>query len=257
MDDLLVNPKYQQAWSNGPWQSVAAAVEHFLPDYQERRKVTVQPVRLPSNGGAFDAFFKLYHHRPGGWRFWMRTSKARREYENYAVFEKLGVPAAEAIACGEERDRFGRLRRAFIVTRAVPNALTLDDFFQSRPPRNERHKILAALAEIVRRLHAAQFYYYDLVGRNILVSSPAAGEKQVVLIDCPRGGTSRVASGRKRLRDLASIDKAAAQFCSRPERLRFLLAYSGRDRIDDEVRALARSCVEYRRTRWPNDWRGK
>src|SRR5437762_9771697 len=38
----------------------------------------------------------------------------------------------EPIACGEQRDGLGRLRRAFILTRAIPGAMTLPDFVQKR-----------------------------------------------------------------------------------------------------------------------------
>ena len=110
------------------------------------------------------------------------------------------------------------------------------------------------LAEILQRLHGANFFYYDLVWRNILVSRDKEGRARLFLIDCPRGGTTRFGRARKRLRDLASLDKSAVQFCSRSERLRFLLDYLGKSRSDDETRSLIRDCIEYRRLRWPEDW---
>ena len=61
---------------------------------------------------------------------------------------------------------------------------------------------------------------------------------------------------RKRLRDLASLDKSAVKFCSRVERLRFLLRYAGKRCLDDEAKKLARACLDYRRRRWPEDWSG-
>jgi hypothetical protein len=95
------------------------------------------------------------------------------------------------------------------------------------------------------------------VWRNILVSATANEGPHLFLIDCPSGGVARFGRGRKRLRDLGSLDKSAAQHCSRGERLRFLLNYLGKPRLDDEVRRFASECVEYRRQRWPEDWRGK
>ncbi|HWN96494.1 MAG TPA: lipopolysaccharide kinase InaA family protein [Methylomirabilota bacterium] len=255
MDRLFISPQFQQRWDATGWRSFQDIVAKFLPDYRERRKVTVCRVAVPGNA-TIDAFFKLYHHRAGGWRFWLRASKARREFENYSTFERLGVPAAEAIACGEERDRFGRLHRSFILTRTVPEAHSLDEHFRTRPSSRERRRLTDELAGILRRMHDANFFYYDLVWRNILVSSGKDGSKRLFLIDCPRGGTARFGQHRKRLRDLASLDKSAAQFCSRVERLRFLLKYSGKQNVDEGLRSLARQCVDYRRTRWPEDWRG-
>src|SRR5262245_43622221 len=109
MDRLLVNPKHQRAWSEYGWSDVESVVKHFLPNGKERGEVTVRRVNFSSSGDANDAFFKLYDHGAGNLRFWMRASKARREFENYATLAQLGVPAAEAIACGEERGRSGRL----------------------------------------------------------------------------------------------------------------------------------------------------
>ena len=265
MQRLFLNPKYERVFAEQGWNTFSGVFEHFFPNYARRRKMTVQRITIPARDGDMDAFFKLYHHRESGWSFWMRASKARREFHNYAAFERLGLPAADRIACGEERNAFGILQRAFIITRAVPDATELDDYFQSKPPSAERRHILRELAGIVRRLHSAHFYYCDLVWRNILVSNPprvtpAKGSDagpRLFLIDCPRGGFARFGRARKQLRDLASLDKTAAHLCSRTERLRFLLAYLGQRRLDDEGRALVHACLAYRRTRWPEDWRGK
>ena len=256
MERLLVDPRYAPAFAARGWGSFASVFAHFLPDYARLRKMTVQRVTVPMPTGGVDAFFKLYHLRASAWLFWMRAPKARREFQNYQTFARLGVPAAEAIACGEERGAWGQLLRAFIITRTVPEACELDDFFQSGPPRAQRDQICRELAKAVRRLHTAHFYYHDLVWRNILVSRVGGGSK-VFLLDCPRGGMAWFGRGRKRLRDLASLDKSAVRLCSRPDRLRFLLRYLGKSRPDAESRALARACLHYRRTRWPEDWRGK
>ena len=265
MQRLFVNPKYERVFADQGWNTFSGVFEHFFPNYARRRKMTIERVMIPARDGGIDAFFKLYHHRASGWSFWMRASKGRREFDNYAVFERLGLPAADRIACGEERNAFGILQRAFIITRAVPDAVELDDFFHSKPPAAERRQILRELAGIIRGLHSAHFYYYDLVWRNILASTPRRktpvkegdAVPRLFLIDCPRGGFARFGRARKRLRDLASLDKTASRLCSRTERLRFLLAYLGQRRLDDEGRSLVRACLEYRRTRWPEDWNGK
>lgn len=254
MERLFVNPKFTNAFARRGWNTFSGVFAHFFPGYTRRQKMMVEQIVLPTPEGDVPAFFKLYHHRRSGWKFWMRRSKARCEFENYAVFERLGVPAAERIACGEERGWFGKLKRAFIITRAVPHASELDDFFRATPPPGQRRRLLEELARMVHRLHAADFFYYDLVWRNVLVSQETPEkEPRLFLIDCPRGGFMRFATHRKRLRDLASLDKTAAQLCSRAERMRFLLHYLEKRRVDDEARDVARACLNYRRERWPED----
>src|SRR4051794_33335546 len=137
MERLLVHPKHREFFAARGWNDFAGIVAHFLPEPARARKVTVRRVSLATDGGAMDVFFKLYDHSASPWDFWLRPSKARREFENYETFSRLGVPAAEAMACGEERDRLGRIRRAFIITHAVPGACTLVDFFAAQPPHHE------------------------------------------------------------------------------------------------------------------------
>ena len=253
MERLFVNPRYAAAFAGRGWNSFSSVFQLFFPTDVRRRKMLVQRVTIPMADGDVPAFFKLYHHARSGWSFWMRASKARREFDNYATFERLGVPAAERIACGEERDWTGRLNRAFIITRAVA-ASELDAFLRTAPRNNHRREILAELAAMVRRLHSAGFFHHDLVARNVLVSHEAPEQgPHLFLIDCPRGGFAHVGKERKRLRDLASLDKKGSQLCSRAERLRFLLHYLDKPRVDDEVRLMARACLKFGRERWAAD----
>jgi tRNA A-37 threonylcarbamoyl transferase component Bud32 len=257
MTRLFVNPKFESTFAALGWNSFERVFIQFLPDYERLTKMTVKRVQVPAPEGGIDAFFKLYHHQQSGWAFWFRPSKARCEFENYAVFERLGIPSAERIACGEERNLFGLLRRAFILTREVPQATELDKFIKTNPPLAQRRRLARELAGLARRLHEAGFYHGDFVWRNVLVSLEQPDAPRLFLIDCPRGFLARPERERERLRDLASLDKAAVKLSSRSERLRFLLAYLGKEKLDEEARALAQACLDYRRDRWPEDWRGK
>src|SRR5262245_5932145 len=95
-------------------------------DPPDPRSVLVKEQSLkPPGQPELAVFYKRYEHGSGSWRFFGRASKAKREFENYAVFARLDVPCAQRLACGEQRDALGRLRRAFIITRAIPGALNL------------------------------------------------------------------------------------------------------------------------------------
>jgi hypothetical protein len=257
MKRLFVNPPYEPAFAAQAWTGFDRVFAHFFPDYGRRIRVLVKPVVIPAPAGEVPAFFKFYHLDSRSWSFCLRLSKSRREFENYAVFQRLGVSAAEPIAWGEERGFLRRLLRNFIITRAVPAACELDDYLAGAPRREFRDLLRRELADMVRRLHAARFYHHDLVARNVLVSLADPSRPRLFLIDCPRGAFASFGGRRKVLRDLASLDKSAVRCCSRPERLRFLLEYLGKDRPDAESRALARACLHYRRSRWPEDWKGR
>jgi len=197
-------------------------------------------------------FYKLYEYAAPSWRFWARRSKARREFENYAAFEQLGIPTAQRVACGEQRDVLGRLCRAFVITEAIPRAWALpqfvDEFCPSRvtaESRELRDGLCQQMATLTRRMHEGGFFHYDLVWRNILVTWTPPDSPKIWWIDCPRGGFSQ--QHRRQITDLASLDKMASTHCTRAERLTFLKAYGG------DVKSLAREVLVYRRERWPNE----
>jgi tRNA A-37 threonylcarbamoyl transferase component Bud32 len=221
--------------------------------------VAQTPLRF-RDGSSENVFFKQYIHSTPAWTFVGRRSKARREFENYAVFQQFDIPCAQPVACGELRDGLGRLRRAFIVTRAIPEAQTLIDFVQARCPeratresRRLRQHLITRLAPLVHRMHDGSFFHNDLVWRNLLVTCPPKGAPQVWWIDCPRGRFARMGHRRLRLKDLAALDKVAARLCSRGERLAFVKAYLGRSRLDAETKRLAGEIVAYKHRRWADE----
>ncbi len=253
---IRIEPQFEPLLRALGLSAFVAVATRFTRDATLRGEVFVTRAALPVGAGTLDVFFKQYRYERPAWRFWLRASKARREFENYGVLAALGVPVAQRAAVGEERDALGRLKRAWLITVAVPESETLVEFAQREPGSPHRRALALELARIARTIHAARFQYHDLVWRNILVSRTGAAPR-LVLIDCPRGGVKRSGWRRHQLRDLASLDKSAVKYCRRTERLRFLLAYLGKERVDDEARALAHACVDYRRTRWPEDWAGK
>jgi hypothetical protein len=228
--------------------SCAAILNFFaLPEPPLKTTVIVTPRALDSRS----VFFKLYEYAAPSWRFWMRCSKACCEFHNYEVFEKLGVPTARRVACGEVRDRLGRLCRAFVITEAIPRAWTLPQFVDEFCPnrateesRRLRDELCRQMAALTRRMHEAGFFHHDLVWRNILVTWTVPEPPKIWWIDCPRGGFSR--QRRRQLKDLASLDKMAAKYCTRVERWLFLKTYGG-------DKKLAREVLAYRQRRWPND----
>ncbi len=252
---------YEVAWKALGVDSVQAASARFL-DAPPPAKTTVivRPTRMPlPDGSTLGIFYKQYEFARPAWKFLGRPSKARCEFQNYATFTRLGIACAEPIACGEERDALGRLRRAFIVTRAIPSAQTLVEFWsERRATRAERITLIEQLARWTRRLHDENFFHHDLVWRNILVNRDGAGTPRLWWIDCPRGAFNTWAAlrSRKLLKDLASLDKSAAQFCSRAERLRFVKIYLGTTRLDGAAKKLIRDELAYRQSRWPEDWHG-
>lgn len=261
---LCIESEFQPAFAAAGLESTGAVCRRLLDEPPPPQTgVYVKPVEMDWPGrGRLPLFFKLYSHKRPSWRFLGRASKARCEFHNYGVFDGLGIRCARRVACGEERDGIGRLRRAFILTEAIPGAVTLTEYFRdiANSPRPDasllRLVLIRQLAEMTRRAHAADFFHHDLVWRNVLVTHTPPGEPQLWWIDCPRGQFDRWSPWRRRrrIKDLASLDKVASQLATKRERLVFVKLYLGLERLDAPAKALIRDTLAYRKQRWPDDW---
>jgi hypothetical protein len=108
---------------------------------------------------------------------------------------------------------------------------------------------------MTRQIHDAGFFHNDLVWRNILVTWQPPEKPILWWIDCPRGRFvfRKLSRRRRRLKDLALLDKSASNFCTRKERLAFVKEYLGKKGLDDEMKDLICRTVAYDRKRWPKD----
>lgn len=255
MKRLVIDTNFKAAFDAAGLTSFDAVATRFSEPGPPPAKetVTVKLRALQSRSDEpLQLYFKVYDFPVPAWRYVGRRSKARCEYDNYAVFRQLDIPCADRVAWGEDRDALGRLRRAFIITVAIPDAAPLPQFCQERQPKPAtRQEIVRQLSSIAQRLHRAGFCHHDLVVRNLLITP----EPKVWLIDCPRGAHRRVGRNRARLKDLASLDKGATLLARRTERLAFLKAYLDILRLDAAAKQLIRDELEYRKERWPDDWR--
>lgn len=239
----------------------SAAIAHLgvevPPPYESGVHVT--PMTWPLPSGDRDVYFKIYIEPEASLRFLGRASKARREMLSYQAFEQLGIRCAQWLACGEHRDRIGRLRSAFIVTDTVPGSVMLNQFIENycsdpmhSASRSLRREVIEQLAAAARTAHAASFYHNDLHWRNILVNGHDTSPK-VWWIDCPRGRFLRWSPMKRHyvIKDLACLDRTALTYCTSSERMRFLMHYLQRN--GSQARRLARDVQAYRRRRWRDD----
>jgi len=197
-----------------------------------------------------EVWYKQYDYPAKNWRYACRQSKARREFLSYQAMRRLGVQCAAPVACGEERDRLGRLRRAFIVTVAIPEAMPLAEFVSHNCENGNgaiqvRRILLRELAQLTRRAHEGGFIHSDLWIRNVLINWEEPGRPGVWLIDSPRGAVWRWLAPFGKVLDLASLNKGAADLCSRTDRMRFLREYLGGN-ANGQLKRLARRVLNHR-----------
>lgn len=173
------------------------------------------------------------------------TSKAKREFSNLNLLRARGLDAPAGIAFGEER-KAGFVIRSFLISDGVPNPKPLDllirDWLPQQPAGEQRRwrtELIQRLAEYTRRLHAQRFVHHDYFWRNIILTGTSLDH--FALIDAHKGRIWPAwAEQRSRAKDLATLDAPAPAFFRRTERLRFLLTYLGKKKLEAEDKIFLR-----------------
>ena len=158
-----------------------------------------------------------------------------REFRAIQQYARAGIPALEAAFFAERRVE-GRAQ-AVLLTRALDDYAPLDEWFErwwQLAAADIRMLILSAAA-LVRALHNADRIHNCLYPKHVFLKlhTDGAGAR---FIDLEK--TRRALFGeRDRVRDLETLHRRS-EVPSRTQRLRFVLAYLGRTRVDAQARDL-------------------
>lgn len=166
-------------------------------------------------------------------RRFLGASRVSREWRNAGWFVRHNIPTPRCVAMGEGNRWLGAYW-GVIISEEVSQTIDLRMVYRDKPhmleDRGWRRGMLLALAKVVATMHAKRFIHNDLQWRNLLVSFDA--RPRIYMIDCPAGRPIYLMGNRRGVvRDLALLDKMAAQALSRTDRLRFYLNYRSIDRL--------------------------
>jgi tRNA A-37 threonylcarbamoyl transferase component Bud32 len=202
-----------------------------------------QTIRV--HAGGRDYYVKRY--RAQGKHRWKAFGRSRpiAEFRNLSYFARLGIPVPRIVGYGSQRT-LGLFRRGAIITEGVPQATDLQTLIRTQPGlfrnRSWLFQVLRTLADYVRRIHEDGFTHGDLKWRNILATTTEA--PRVFFIDCPSGSHKLPLRHEHFLvKDLASLDRLAAQYLSRTTRLRFYLWYRNRTHLTQEDKELIANVI--------------
>ncbi|MFO0972234.1 MAG: lipopolysaccharide kinase InaA family protein [Phycisphaerae bacterium] len=252
-DHMRIDPAYRVALADAGLATPGAILA--MPGDRlvawSRSSDTVFQLLAPSN---LAVYVKRYHYPTLGKRMrvalrggLLRDSRARAEYRILSAMRRWGIQAVRPVAWGERR-LYGMVRSCFLVTEAVPEALSLATFIQrfSRDGLGladdvamaARRRILTQLARQVRFMHDSGFVHRDLFWRNVLIRPLPNLDFEFYFLDASVGRRIRVKQWRRDhvARDLAALGVLAPRFCSRADELRFIRAYFGAERIGEEER---------------------
>lgn|SRR5579883_1178941 len=179
-------------------------------------------------------------------------TRARSEFETLLALAPL-VPAPVRAAAWGERRSLGLARRSVLVTELLEDAIDLKAwrlaFGRGERSAEERTRLAAALPELarlLRRLHDSGFFAANAFQKNVLWRPDADAHEAFAFVDLPFARLGRGPLGeRRRVYDLACLDKDAESVVSASTRLRFYLAYAGRPSLESgDKRVLARVARE-------------
>ena len=182
--------------------------------------------------GGVNYYVKRYVGAGKGLRAYLGKPRVKSEWQNLKRFAKWGIPTAEVIAWGLERN--GALYgRGALITRELAGTRDLHHMARQGDPRLRNRAwvqhISQQLAQYTRTLHDHHFTHNDLKWRNLLVD----GKDQLYFIDCPNGAFWWGFLLRYRIiKDLACLDKLGKTELSNTQRLRFYLQYRRRERLN-------------------------
>ena len=165
------------------------------------------------------------------------------DHHNASALAKAGIRTPTSIAYGFEMD--GKFeKRSFILSLEVPGASlekTLPPYCKdlTEHSRERKKKFVAALATFVRKFHATGFRHRDLYLCHIFYNEP-----EFYLIDLTRCFIPYMFKQRYAVKDLAQLYfSAPGSVFSATDRMRFILAYTGRTRLDARSKKLARAII--------------
>ncbi|RZI72192.1 MAG: heptose kinase, partial [Rubrivivax sp.] len=178
-------------------------------------------------------------------RRYLGRPRIKAEWQNLKQFAKWGIPTAEVIGWGLERNglAFGR---GAMITRELPRTEDLSELAKRNDPRLADRAwvdhVSRQLARHTRVMHDNHFTHNDLKWRNLLVDDQGT----LFFIDCPTGDFWRGFMLRHRvIKDLACLDKVAKYHLSATQRLRFYLQYRGHQRLNVSDKQRVREVVRF------------
>jgi tRNA A-37 threonylcarbamoyl transferase component Bud32 len=206
----------------------------------------IKVVRLPLRIGRTTTSVYVKQHK--ALFFWQRlgslfcASAALRSLSGAATLLQAGYATARPIAAVEYRRR-GILIKSFYLAEEIAGATTITNYWRERvlslkgiEGHRKRRSVLRALAGLFKSLHEKGIYHNDLKASNILVLDKRAPTEVVFsLIDLQGLRKCFHVSKRRRIKNLAQLNRTLGNDLSRTERLFFVTAYDN-DRIYDRHR---------------------
>ncbi|MGL5096862.1 MAG: lipopolysaccharide kinase InaA family protein, partial [Planctomycetia bacterium] len=191
----------------------------------------------------------------------VRRDRAEKEFELAGLLEQCGVPTIQPIALGERRRR-GVLIDSYLLTKAIPDALTLYELIErcvmngrSPLPASMRFQLTDALAQLTATIHDRGLEHRDLHEKNIMVQPQADGRFRLFLLDLHELRVHWRLSWPAARRELARMGRYFTLRTTATDRFRFFRRYAelrgfSRAEAHDLARDVEKQVVASRADFW-------
>ena len=195
----------------------------------------VTRVKLEDVNGQLRVFYlkRQSNHLIRHWRRPLGEPTVSREFYNIERFARLGIPAVEASFYAVRRE--GGERKAILLTPDLTGYQPLDQWYADWEQHSYRLKqdLLLAAGRLVGSLHEHDIVHNCLYPKHIFARQVQDGVR-ARLIDLEKSRT-HLFSRWGRIHDLSALHRRSVP-PSRTQRLRFMLHYLNKPRVDAEVR---------------------
>jgi len=201
---------------------------------KDQRKIRIGRITVTISGQPRTIYVKRYN--AFSWRYKLFSpflnSGAFRSLRGAAILRAAQIPSAPPVAAVENR-RSGALVKSFFLSEEIAGGQTSDAFWRARllgVNSTEgivlRRRFLAELARLFRTLHDERIYHNDLKDANIMVRSDG-DDFRFVLLDLDGVAKLKHLSRRRKIKNLAQLNRTLGRYVRRPEKLYFLKHYLG------------------------------
>ena len=168
----------------------------------------------------------------------------KREFQNLNRLHACGVPTLDVLYFAERR--VDGKRQSILITRELSGYQSLDDCIQNWqqtgwPDTAAWHRFIQHLAGVIRVMHQHRIQHNCLFPKHVFLSDIDA-EADIRLIDLEKAKHT-FCPEQAMLRDLDSFNRRTPGV-TRTDRLRFLLAYYGKQHVDRRVRKTWKKLAE-------------
>jgi len=133
------------------------------------------------------------------------------------------------VCLGEQRV-LGIVKRSFLVTEGLPDAMEIEKYIKKYFSRNDDPKevlgkrtFISQFGKTIGRMHRSGIFQGDLRERNVLVQE--GDPQKIYLIDNERTRRYARLPDRKRLKNLVQVNMNRSPVITLTDRLRFFYAY--------------------------------